>query len=288
MRADLRTVFESYQLLAFVTLTLGISWGWWALAWFTIGNGELSMGLIIPGGFGPPIAAALVTWGSGGSLRDWISQLIRFRVSPRGYIIAFVVPAIAFLGGISSVLLITGHPLAPSVLPGRLPMFVMGTLVAFFVGGGQEELGWRGFMLPRLQTTYSALVASLLIGVVWAVWHLPLFLMDAARNASGNFLLYAVLVLGVSILMTWCYNSTGGSVLLTMLLHAGFNSVGGLIPATMETVEQLTVTLDVGMIAGVWVVTIAVVAWRNISSLSRYGIPDPTIAGVPSKEETAS
>lgn len=170
MRADLRTVFESYQLLAFVTLTLGISWDWWALAWFTIGNGELSMGLIIPGGFGPPIAAALVTWGSGGSLRDWISQLIRFRVSPRWYIIAFVVPAIAFLGGISSVLLITGHPLAPSVLPGRPPMFVMGTLVAFFVGGGQEELGWRGFMLPRLQTTYSALVASLLIGVVWAVW----------------------------------------------------------------------------------------------------------------------
>lgn len=84
MRADLRTVFESYQLLAFVTLTLGISWGWWALAWFTIGNGELSMGLIIPGGFGPPIAAALVTWGSGGSLRDWISQLIRFRVSRGG------------------------------------------------------------------------------------------------------------------------------------------------------------------------------------------------------------
>lgn len=99
---------------------------------------------------------------------------------------------------------------------------------------------------------------------------LPLFAVSLA---------FAFLVLGLSILLTWCYNSTDGSVLLAMLLHAGFNSSGAFVPVPMEAMEGSPATLDAGITVGVWVVAIAVIARTGTETLSRRGPPDAAVAG---------
>lgn len=284
----LSSTVQQHQSLAFVLLTIGLSWSLWGGVFLGSGGGSLSTGFLIPGAFGPLLAAAIVTWVSGGRLRTWAAQVTRWRVAPRWYLIAVGVPAVTALGGVGGALLVAGGSLEPSVLSGRLPVFAFTLLFALVGGGGQEEFGWRGFLLPRLQATYSALTASLLVGLVWAVWHLPLFLMDAPRNETGSFLLYAALVLGLSIIMTWCYNGTGGSVLLAMLLHAGFNASGTLLPVTTDVVAQWPLAIDVGMVAGVWVVALAVVVRGGTQTLSRCEVPDATVTGAEAPYRTTS
>lgn len=275
MGYDIQEAIQQYEVTAFVVLTFVISWGWWVLVLGLVGAGELSRGLLIPGAFGPAIAAGIVVWLSGGSLRVWASRVLRWRVSPRWYLVAIGLPIGIVLMGVGSALLVAGGPVDFSVVPQRLALFAATLLIATLIGGGQEEFGWRGFALPRLQESYSALTASLIIGVVWAVWHLPLFIFGAPRNQTGSFLLYAVLVIGFSILLTWQYNSTGGSVLLAMLLHGGINASGNLLPAPMAAASQWPLTIDSGIVAGVWVAAVLILMWSNAETLSNYGTPPP-------------
>ncbi len=114
-----------------------------------------------------------------------------------------------------------------------LPLFVTGVLMTGFFRGGLEEPGWRGFMLPELQKTYSPLLASLLIAVAWALWHLPLHI---AGFYSGpvvtEMVLRIIRVIPLSILFTWLYNRSGGSLLLVVVLHAVHNNAGIIVPGT--------------------------------------------------------
>lgn len=279
MGFDVRSAVQRHQVTAFVSLTLAISWSWWILVPPLMGTGQLSRGLVIPGAFGPVIAAGIVVWLSGGSLRAWAAQVLRWRVSPRWYLVAIGLPvAVVLLGG-GAALLVAGGPVDFTVLPQRIGLFVATLLLATLMGGGQEEFGWRGFALPRLQQSYSALTASLAIGIVWAVWHLPLFFMGAPRNQTGSFLLYAVLVIGLSILLTWQYNSTGGSVLLAMLLHGGINASGTLLPAPMRAANQWPLAIDIGITAGIVAAAVFILIWNNADTLSEDGTPQPASLG---------
>ena len=88
-----------------------------------------------------------------------------------------------------------------------------------------EELGWRGFALPRMQTKRSALVASLILGGIWASWHLPFYLSGA--QTLSEFAPTFVVTFIATIPITWLFNNTNGSVLLTTLLHASNGTILG-------------------------------------------------------------
>lgn len=266
-----RSVVSRHGTAAFFGGALLLTWVAWGIAYVAT-SGSPSQVHLLPGAFGPMVAAALVTWAGGGSVRAWAAPILDWRVRPRWYLLALGLPLLLAVGSVAVVLALAGVPLEPSVLAERLPMYPVAFVFVLLVGGGQEEPGWRGFALPRLQRRYSALAASLVIGAVWAVWHAPLFAVGLPRNASGNFLLYAALVVGLSVLLTWCYNGTDGSVLLAMLFHAGVNAAGGLLPASRATVEQSAVLVDAGMTAGVWLVATAVIVRRGPASLAD-GVP---------------
>lgn len=269
-----------YQTTTFFAVTLALTWSWWVLAYVVLASDGLTLLHIGVGGFGPVIAAAFVTWASGSDLRAWAAQIIDWRVSPRWYLLALLLPAIWGLASVPASLTLAGVSFDVSLSADQVLQYGGSILIILFVGGGQEEPGWRGFALPRLQEGYSALTASLIIGVVWAVWHFPLFLMDAPRNLSGNFVLFAVMVVGFSILLTWCYNSTGGSVLLAMLFHAAVNASAALTPVPSELSTQWPLVFDLGLTGGIWVIVGAVLVWSGANSLSRSGVTDSTTAGL--------
>lgn len=116
-----------------------------------------------------------------------------------------------------------------------------------FFGPLPEELGWRGYALDRLQVKWSALASSLILGIAWALWHLPLFFIEGTyQNSLGlgtlPFWLFMMAMIPESILMTWIYNNNRRSTLSAVLFHSMINITGELIEATKRA-EFLQVSL---------------------------------------------
>jgi membrane protease YdiL (CAAX protease family) len=238
MAPSVRSWIDRHRLLSFIAITYAFTW---IIQGVVITSGleaSWTQSILIGfGGFGPPVGAAVVIWASGGDLRRWIGQFFRWRIGIKWWVLAFGLPLVILSVGV--ILFVAfGGPIDLSSLPfPGVYLFVLAWGTVW--GGGQEDLGWRGFMLPLLQEKYSALVASLLVGVTWAGWHLPLFVNPATTQggwALSQQLLWIVSILSGSILWTWMYNSTGGSVLAVAVFHAGVNGMGVFHPADTEAI----------------------------------------------------
>ncbi|AOW79603.1 putative metal-dependent membrane protease [Halodesulfurarchaeum formicicum] len=235
MPGTIRSTIDAHRLASFLLVTYAFTWTiQGALAASGMEASWTHSILIGLGGFGPPVGAAVVVWASEGSLRQWVGQLFKWRIGAKWWLLALGLPLLILaLGSVLFVALGGPVDLGSFPFPGiYLFALVWGTVW----GGGQEELGWRGFMLPVLQERYSALVSSLAVGVAWALWHLPLLLnattVHGGWSRSQQFIWFFTIIAG-SILWTWMYNSTGGSVLAVAVFHAGINAMGIFHPADM-------------------------------------------------------
>ena len=168
--------------------------------------------------FGPTdVALAITIYVSGiTGVSALLAQAGRWRVKPGWYLVAFLLPI-----GIVLLAIGTGTALGESSLPHWLQWPQnMGSLIVPPLG---EEFGWRGFALSRLQRRYNALWASLILGVIWACWHIPIFFLPGAP--LSDFPLFLVGMMAGSVLLTWLYNSTDNSLLIVMVAHAAFDLV---------------------------------------------------------------
>ncbi|WP_458187528.1 CPBP family intramembrane glutamic endopeptidase [Haladaptatus sp. NG-WS-4] len=241
MSPSLSGWFERHRVATYVVLTYGISWSLFGLWSVTPESTPVFKTLLfVGGGFGPMAAAVVLLAARGQSLGDWFRSVFRFRVRPRYYLVALAFPIAALVVASRVHAFVLGGATTVDRLPAlyEYPIFLV---FIFFLGGGQEEPGWRGYLLPLLQSRYNALIAALIIGVVWAVWHLPLFVFSGTVQSDMPFWLYVPQVTGTSIVLTWLTNVSRGSVLPAMVLHAGANAVinyyavGGVTGATTKT-----------------------------------------------------
>jgi hypothetical protein len=97
-------------------------------------------------------------------------------------------------------------------------------------GGMSEEFGWRGYALPRLQAKWNASVSSIVLGLVWAVWHLPLWFVAGSSQQGSAFWLFMANLLLLSVLYTWLFNNAKGSILVAVVFHAMANTVSQMFP----------------------------------------------------------
>lgn len=217
------------SLAVFFLLTFAIAWVMWIPAARASLNGESSvLGPDNPllGQFGrlaPGIAAFLVTAALAGrrGIRDLVRPAGIWRVSIGWYAVALLFqPAILLLARWLDALL--GMPSSPSALQNPMPypiLCVIPVMLIFSLPGAfGEEVGWRGFALPRLQNRVNSVGASIILGIAWGTWHIPL-LVYYGQTGPGELLLSVVNMIPVCILFTWLYNGTGGSLLLVTLLH---------------------------------------------------------------------
>lgn len=167
------------------------------------------------------ITAVLVSGKAG--LVDLVKRMVRVRVAPVWYAVALFGPLAISLAAVGIYRLFGGViALDASVTTAMVPIFLLNEFALFL---GTEELGWRGFALPRLQSRYGALGASVIVGVLWGVWHTPLFLNAASPVSQYPYVAFLVFAVAESILITWVYNHTRGSVALAALLHAATDVV---------------------------------------------------------------
>lgn len=210
---------------SFVVITFLISWSIWFITARVTTDPTVQFLAQIPAGFGPAIAATIIVSATRGSVRAWVRHMARWRVAPRWYLAALGLPVL-FAGVESLAYAVFVGSLNPSVLPQRVLMWVSGFVVALILTGSIEEPGWRGFMQPRLQQSYTALTAAVIVGFVWTLWHLPLhvFLPAISDGFATTSLLSRVATVPLAIVLAWLYNATDGSVIIPMLFHAGWNS----------------------------------------------------------------
>jgi uncharacterized protein len=235
-----------WPLASFVVLAYAISWGWtfpFAAAGDVVEKG-VGWPTNLPALFGPALAAFAVTavvWGRAG-VRDLLARMARWRMPLRWWAatlspLAFLAVALAVAAAIGK--LPRGSDFGRySGLPaiGVVPAAVIVVLITF-----GEETGWRGFALPLLQRRYGALAAALLITPIWAVWHLPYFFTVATFRGFAP-VGYVGFVFGLacgSIVLTWLYNGTGGSILACAVWHGLYNLETGTAGAT-ATIQAVT------------------------------------------------
>jgi len=222
------TLIKQHPFASFVAITLVISWIIWSPL-IILGQNISPVArliLIISGGFGPFLSAIIVTVITEGlnGFREWRKRIFKFRVGAKFYIFAFLYPLILAALAYGLYLLMGGTPADFASLPPWY-LYLVGLVFVFFLGGGQEEPGWRGFALPKLLSKYSPFIASIIIGVIWTIWHVPLFFVEGSSQAGLPFVWYLPGVIAVAVVFTLLYLKSCGSVLPAMVLHAGLNAV---------------------------------------------------------------
>jgi len=235
---------ETFFILAFL-----ISWSFWIPM---ILRGEESNLLRAAGTFGPLLSALTVTFGCRGTagMRKLLSPFRIWRVNPAWYLFCLLSTALVVLTALGIYRAFGGQQLVfkdPRRLYLVLPVFLY--VLLFSVLG--EETGWRGFALPRLQDRMGPLPASLVLGLIWGLWHLPLFFIPGNFHQHIPPVLFILQDVALSVVFTWLYNGTGGSLLLVHLFHAASNTSLGFLPVLpMDTGGDLRpLSITFGLLA---------------------------------------
>jgi membrane protease YdiL (CAAX protease family) len=255
------SLVRRYPLTAFVVLACALSWWPWIL--YSL---DLLPTPIV--GFGPFLAALAVlavTEGKRGVL-GLLRRMVRWRVGLQWYAAALLLPIVVTLAAAVLNVFLLGAQRTSSVADlggwSKLLLTFLLWLLIPGLAGTWEEPGFRGYALPRLQARHSALAASLILGVLWAFWHLPLMVVGQINWSD------IVLVIAAAIVSTWLFNNASGSVLILMVFHAMNNTISGSFFSPMfsgaDSVRQGW------LLAGLWcVVAVIVVVAAGPARLSR-------------------
>ena len=273
----LRARARTHPVRLFFFLAYAFSWVCWTPA--IVADGPVTEAMVFIGVWGPAVAAAAVTRLRGHDVGAWFRGLFRWQLPRRWYAFAFALP-VAMVAAVSVPFLVLGHDLDGSLLGERLiaylPMLVFLTLV----GGGNEELGWRGFALPELLERHSPVRASFVLGSLWALWHLPLLgTSDDLSHGLNGLELSVVLaatvvnIAGLAFIYTFLFRHTR-SALLAMLLHGSFNAANG----TLVLRDEIEGSAYAAMQYSITATTLLIVVGLLWATRGRLGPPNDIAA----------
>jgi membrane protease YdiL (CAAX protease family) len=270
---------EARSPFTFLVLTIALTWLIWLPSIVTgligdFGFDAEAYNLVsnIIGAFCPLIVAMALVVRRHGWGQSWVfvRQAFDFRTKPIYFVLALAIP----LG-----LNVLAHYLAPIfnlevadsmmglVVPEgtSTPLVVLMVFAYFFLilffGGGQEEFGWRGYAQQPLQARYGILNASLIIGVVWGLWHAPLWIMPGDGHSTYSFLAFLLMITSQAVVYGWLYNASGQKLIIPLLFHAMQNTAPGpfpvlhMIPGKPETAYWIYAGVNIlaGMIAAYYI-----------------------------------
>ncbi|WP_066318800.1 CPBP family intramembrane glutamic endopeptidase [Bacillus sp. FJAT-29814] len=251
---------QNKKVYSFILINFLITWGCWLAVIFLLESSlsEASPEFVIYGlgGLLGPVVAAVISqrfYGSKVEFRQFLTELVKVKVNIRWYIFVLIVP---LLLGIFPFLI-------DSLFTGKIQMrfdqpyyAVLLMLPMMILGGGLEEVGWRGVLLPEFLKKFTPFTATLLLSVIWAVWHVPLWFISGTAQHGSNFGLFFVSVMGTAIVLSALYIRTK-SIWMCILLHALFNansaffaSSGGLHAwnETVSVIVKLVVCIGLFMV----------------------------------------
>jgi uncharacterized protein len=257
-RSDVATpvaLLGKFPLTSYFIIALVFSWA--VVLIVLLGYLPENFMAVVPITLGPTVAAlvmTVVTEGRAG-IRRLLARFVLWKVPFVWYLFIFIgIPLVFILGTV----LLPGAAASFNHLSATTWLSYFWTFPLVLAVGGPllEEPGWRGFALARLQAKWGPLVGTLILGFLWAAWHYPQYLMPgwAAQNGGFNVRAVAVFTLSVmllTIVMSWVFNNTRGSLLIAILLHASINTfsiyIGPMFPA--QATSQVNLFVGFGALA---------------------------------------
>lgn len=224
-------------IVTFFLFTFAWTWGLWGIvALIREAVPGLGDAVYLAGAFGPSVAAVFVTvmFTGGAGLRRWLAQCLRWRIALRWYVLAFVAPPLILLAALALHLAL-GGTVPPSPYADRVLIALAQFVVIAILGGPLgEEFGWRGYALPALTARVGWRGAGILIGMAWALWHLPLLFMAETAQAGLPIGLFLISTVGLSVVMARLGVHAGFSVLPALLLHSVINWWSMIVPINAD------------------------------------------------------
>ncbi len=262
---------KKHPLVWFYVLAFGIAWlGWLPMVAASHGvalfdSPAFQFLLILPA-IGPALAAIIVTWSGNGKagISHLLKPLFQWQVGALWLGIAIAAPALLFVVGKVATqalgLATTPGPQGDNIMALAISAFVMSLL-----SNPWEEVGWRGFALPRLQKRHNALIATLVVGVLWGLWHLPLFFWAGNPMSNYPFPAWFIGTVAQSFIYTWLYNSAKGSLLVVTLFHVLGNTFGVIIAGVSITALAIVYCVTAALL-------VAVLGKENLAHRPRVGV----------------
>jgi membrane protease YdiL (CAAX protease family) len=247
-----------HPLISFFVMAFAFSWIVWS-PWYLSEEGvgllpfssPLLPSFAVPVGIllGPALSGFIMTGVTEGrvGIRRLLRRIVLWRVGLRWYLLALVgVPVVMALG----TLIVPGEVAALlALVPGYLLLYLLSFVLTAILGGPLlEEPGWRGFALPRLQPLHGPFVGTLILGLLWALWHLPEFLVPswAAQSGGSDFFAivkFVIIAISFAIVITWVFNNTNGSVFIAILVHASIDDFSGLLGVPFSPSDMANIIL---------------------------------------------
>ena len=288
-RRGIKALLARHPLISFFVIAYAFSWIAWS-PWYLSEEGTgllpyavsaqpwLAVGIFL----GPTLAAFIMTAVSEGraGVRRLLRRIVLWQVRLRWYLLAFIgVPLLMALGTI----IVPGGLASFQFLGPRYVLTYLATLIPVLIIGGPlfEEIGWRGFALPRMQRLHGALVGSIILGILWGLWHLPEFLVPSWAATSGGSDLLAIVkfvmfAVASAIVFTWVFNNTKGSVLMAILVHASVDAPFLPFSVALGPSEAMnSMLLGFGALA---LLLVALTGGRLGYQRYREEVPDPATA----------
>ena len=227
----------------FLIFTFIFTWGLWlpsilAGLGFDLGiDAETYTAITVPiGAFAPLLVALAMVIKQQGFQGGWqfFRQAFDLKVKPIYLVAALVIPLIIHaLAHYLAPLL--GFPVADTLFPASLNIPSVIIAIPYFflmliIGGGQEEFGWRGYAQVPLQKRMGVIPASLFIGLVWGIWHLPLWVMPGDGHSTYPFIAFLIMTTSISIVYGWLYNASHQKLATVIIFHAMNNTAAPLLP----------------------------------------------------------
>ena len=268
---------ESKIPLRFFIITFLWSWIFWGAAILLSGdsNGllvELSISgiesiLSIIGIFGPVIGAfaSIRTINGKGSLKPFVKSFLSLKFGWKVWLAIFLVLGIStFIAWIVPEYF--GKERIHTYLP-SIFIFPAYLLIMVFFGGGQEEIGWRGYILPFLEKRFGLIIGSLILGIIWAIWHIPLWFMPGSTQVFMNFFAFMLSAIGYSYFFSWVIKASGNRLLSGLFAHGVANAFIPLFPTLIleHNVNQIRLWIYALLIftIGIFIVAIRTIKNRN-------------------------
>jgi uncharacterized protein len=251
----------SRSLLAFVVLTYAVTWVLFISAGLLpAGWAGLRLPLLLVGSFAPSgVAVALTARARGRTgVRDLLGRLLLWRVHVRWYVFA-----VGFFAAVKLTVAVL-YRIANGAWPhlgGQAWYAILPAIVAAGIFGGPlgEEIGWRGYALPRLADRFGLATGSVVLGLIWACWHLPLFFMSGLARYGDqygqSFPTYLLQVTALSVALAWLVGNTAGSLLLAVLMHSAINQTKDIVSSRVPGASDM------------WALSTSTTAWLTVAVL---------------------
>jgi membrane protease YdiL (CAAX protease family) len=226
--------YTPYQIVLYFVLAFIFTWSMIIPAVNLVPE-DRQMPLIIVGAFGPFLAAVIVIWKSKGraELRNWFRRMFRWRIPVLLYLAgAFFLPLAISILQCGITIALGGELDFTNVIPWYFYLFYL--IPTALLTGGNEEPGWRGFALPALLGWFHPMIATLILGVIHAAWHLPLM-----GHYDTTFGWYLFNLIPLTYIFNWFYLKSRISIFPVMLFHASTNVIGSFLPTQMNVLNGL-------------------------------------------------